>query len=195
MKKNLNFKLDKNKRIIECFNDSINIDVTIIEIIEKDNIDDSYFLLLNLDYNIENESFINKEIQVSQYFGGKHLSLEMGRITGRSSENDYIFYHNADTTLGSSGSPILLKEEKKVIAIHKGAKDNKINIGIFIRIIIDIINSKVKRKKTPPLIVRTKDNQLKRIGDFNGRHFYITTDNDKISDFDIAHHLSEYLDK
>ena len=59
------FKLDKNERIIECFNDSINIDVTIIEIIEKDNIDDSYFLLLNLDYNIENESFINKEIQIS----------------------------------------------------------------------------------------------------------------------------------
>ena len=190
------FKLDKNKRIIECFNDSINIDVTIIEIIEKDNIDDSYFLLLNLDYNIENESFINKEIQASQYFGRKYLSLEMGRITGRSSENDYIFYHNADTTFGSSGSPILLKEEKRVIAIHKGVEDNKINIGIFIRIIIDIINSKVKRKKSPPLIVHTKDNQLKRIGeDFNGRHFYITTDNDKISDFDIAHHLSEYLDK
>ena len=59
------FKLDKNERIIECFNDSINIDITIIEIIEKDNIDDSYFLLLNLDYNIENESFINKEIQIS----------------------------------------------------------------------------------------------------------------------------------
>ena len=172
MKMKKKFKLDKNERIIECFNDSINIDVTIIEIIEKDNIDDSYFLLLNLDYNIENESFINKEIQASQYFGRKYLSLEMGRITGRSSENDYIFYHNADTTLGSSGSPILLKEEKKVIAIHKGAKDNKINIGIFIRIIIDIINSKVKRKKTPPLIVRTKDNQLKRIGeDSNGRQY------------------------
>ena len=31
---------------MKCFNDSINIDVTIIEIIEKDNIDDSYFLLL-----------------------------------------------------------------------------------------------------------------------------------------------------
>ena len=90
-----------------------------------------------------------------------------------------------------------MKGEKKVIAIHKRAEDNKINIGIFIRIIIDIINSKVKRKKSPPLIVLTKDNQFKRIGeDFNGgRHFYITTDNDKISDFDIAHHLSEYLDK
>ena len=89
-----------------------------------------------------------------------------------------------------------MKGEKRVIAIHKGAKDNKINIGIFIRIIIDIINSKLKRIKTPPLIVHTKDNQLKRIGeDSNGRHFYITTDNDKISDFDIAHHLSEYLDK
>ena len=83
-----------------------------------------------------------------------------------------------------------MKGEKKVIAIHKRAEDNKINIGVFIRIIIDIINSKVKRKKTPPLIVYTKDNQLKRIGeDSNGRHFYITTDNDKISDFDIAHHL------
>ena len=139
-KKYLRIKLDKKERIIECFDDSFKIDVVIIEIIKKDNIDDSYFLLPNLDIKTS-ESIINKEIQVLQYFGGKCLTLTMGQITGISSENDYFFYHNADTTFGSSGSPIVLKGENKVIAIHKGAKDNKINIGIFIKkIIIDLIN-------------------------------------------------------
>ena len=86
-KKYLRIKLDKKERIIECFDDSTKIDVVIIEIIKKDNIDDSYFLLPNLDYKM-NESIINKEIQVLQYFGGKCLTLTMGQITGISSEND-----------------------------------------------------------------------------------------------------------
>ena len=63
-KKYFNIKLDKTERIIECFqdNDSVQIDVTLIEIIEKDNIDDSFFLYPNMDYNDNKEQLINKDI-------------------------------------------------------------------------------------------------------------------------------------
>ena len=73
-KKYFNIKLDKTERIIECFqdNDSVQIDVTLIEIIEKDNIDDSFFLYPNIDYNDNKDQLINKDIQVLQYPGGKN---------------------------------------------------------------------------------------------------------------------------
>ncbi len=41
---------------------------------------------------------------------------------------DYMFYHDASTLEGSSGSPIVLKGKEKVIGIHKGAKKDKNNV-------------------------------------------------------------------
>ena len=165
-KKNFTIKLDKKERIIECFddNDSFQIDVTIIEIIEKDNIDDSYFLSPNLDYNEINKSLINKDIQILQYPRGKILSLAMGIITEISSENDYMFFHNADTLPGSSGSPIVLKGEKTVIAIHTGSvKDKKENVGFFIGIIIDIMTIYKKNGEGKEFY---KDGKIKYEGNF-----------------------------
>ena len=165
-KKNFTIKLDKKERIIECFddNDSLQIDATIIEIIEKDNIDDSYFLSPNLDYIEINKSLINKDIQILQYPRGKILSLAMGIITEISSENDYMFLHNADTLSGSSGSPIVLKGEKTVIAIHTGTmKDKKENVGFFIGIIIDIMRM---YKKNGEGKENYKDGKIKFEGNF-----------------------------
>ena len=55
-----------------------------------------------------------------------------------------MFYHDASTLEGSSGSPIVLKGKEKVIGIHKGAKKDKNNVikknvGIFIGIVIEAI--------------------------------------------------------
>ena len=165
-KKNITIKLDKKERIIECFNDedSVQIDAIIIEIIEKDNIDDSYFLSPNLDYYEKYESFINKDIQVLQYPCGKNLSLAMGKITEISSENDYMFYHNADTIFGSSGSPIVLNGENTAIGIHTGGlKDKKENVGYFIGIIIDIMRMYKKNGEGKEYY---KDGKLKYEGNF-----------------------------
>ena len=76
-----------------------------------------------------------------QYPGGKYLSISEGKI---SKKEDFIFYHNASTQKGSSGSPIFLKDEKRVIGIHQGfSLDEYLNIGIFIiGLIQDIINQK-----------------------------------------------------
>ena len=51
------------------------------------------------------------------------------------------------------------------------------------------------RNKSPPLVVRTKDGQIKASGsDFNGNNFFITCDEEN-KEPDIATHLSEYLNK
>ena len=167
-KKNITIKLDKKERIIEYFKDSIQIDAIIIEIIEKDNIHDSFFLSPNLDFNDKTQSLINKDIQILQYPGGKNLFLAMGKIIRISSENDYMFYHNADTTFGSSGSPIVLKEEKTVIAIHSGGiKDQKENIGYFIGIIIENMTIYKKNGEGKEYY---KDGKLKYEGEYlNGK--------------------------
>ena len=58
-KKRIKIELNKNERFIRDYK-YINIDVTIIEILNKDNINEDYFLLPNLDYNYN--ELINKEI-------------------------------------------------------------------------------------------------------------------------------------
>ena len=140
-KKEKNIELNQKERIIICLKELLNIDISIIEIIPKDQIDDSYFLLPNTNYENNLESLLNKKIQILQYPGGKYLSISEGKI---SKKEDLIFYHNASTQKGSSGSPIFLKDEKGVIGIHKGfSLDENLNKGIFIiGLIQDIINQK-----------------------------------------------------
>ena len=141
-KKYLIIKLDKKERIIEYFKESLGLDIAIVEIIPKDNIDNSFFLTPNYNYNETYEKFINKDIEIVQYPKGNNLSLSQGKILKIFESNDYIFFHDAVTENGSSGSPIVLKGEEKVIALHKGTlKDEAKNVGIFIGIIVDIMKT------------------------------------------------------
>ena len=136
--KEINLELNEKERIIFCFMD-FGIDITIIEIIPKDGIKDkTYFLNPNTDKNYE--EFIGKNIQIIQFPDGKKLSKSEQKITERFTKIDYMFYHNASTIEGSSGSPIILKDDDKVLGIHKGGiRGKKKNVGIFIGIILDAI--------------------------------------------------------
>ena len=136
--KEINLELNEKERIIFCFMD-FSIDITIIEIIPKDGIKDkTYFLNPNTDNNYE--EFIGKNIQIIQFPDGKKLSKSEQKITERFTKIDYMFYHNASTIEGSSGSPIILKDDDKVLGIHKGGiRGKKKNVGIFIGIILDDI--------------------------------------------------------
>jgi hypothetical protein len=136
--KEINLELNEKERIIFCFMD-FSIDITIIEIIPKDGIKDkTYFLNQNTDNNYE--EFIGKNIQIIQFPDGKKLSKSEQKITERFTKIDYMFYHNASTIEGSSGSPIILKDDDKVLGIHKGGiRGKKKNVGIFIGIILDVI--------------------------------------------------------
>ena len=135
-KETLSFKLNKEERIIKSFMDK-NIDIIVIEIIPKDKIKESFFLSPKT--NIKEESTINKIIQIIQHPNGEDLSLSEGKIT---EIYPSLFFHEASTLSGSSGSPIVLENEEEVIAIHKGSlKDNGKNVGLFIGGVVDIIKN------------------------------------------------------
>ena len=102
-------KLDKIKRFI-LYNKKM--DITIIQILEDDNIKEDYFLLPNID----NINYINKDIYILQFPEGKNLSRSKGTIINI---NEYELIHNASTESGSSGAPILLNNTTKVVGIHK----------------------------------------------------------------------------
>ena len=105
-------------------------DITIIEIKEnRDNIKD-YF---EIDENIMNEGYnikyIKQSIYLLQYLKEERL-VSYGII--KELNGEYNFKHLCHTENGSSGGPILNKENK-VIGIHKeGHKINNYNIGLFI---------------------------------------------------------------
>ena len=140
--KYLDIILNKRERIIETFFELYNLDITIVEIIPKDKVNESYFLdKYNFEGgNINIKNYIGRKIQVIQYPKGKILSFSEGIILGNHSNNAYIFTHTSQTKHGSSGSPIVLKGDDKVLAIHKGKlTETRDNVGIFVEIIVDIM--------------------------------------------------------
>ena len=106
----LEIKLNKDDRIIKEYkNSDLDLDITIVEIIKKDKINEKYFLLP--DMNIENEknNLINKEIFVVEFPHGK-LGYSKGEIK---EIKQYEITHNANTNKDSSGSRIILANQKK----------------------------------------------------------------------------------
>ena len=144
-------KLDKIKRFI-LYDEQM--DITIIEIIEDDNIKEDYFLLPNID----NINYINKDIYILHFPEGKNLSRSKGTILDI---DEYELIHNASTEIGSSGAPILLNNTTKVVGIHKqGDNYNKKNYGTLISSILELLQS------------QKKDDEFKKIKYKNGE-FYI----------------------
>ena len=168
--KTLKLKLDEKERFILYLKDLLNLDMTIVEIIYKDNIDESFFLL-----PVENETnyykFLGRTIQVAQYPYGLFLSMSEGIIQGIAENNKYILYHNADTDHGSSGAPIVLKGENRVLAIHRGATpDHTKNIGVFIiGMISDIITQLQRNGKG---VEYYKNGKVKYEGDFKNDEYH-----------------------
>ena len=100
-KKWIQIKLDEEKRYIKYDNE---MDITIIEIISDDKIKEKYFLLPNIDNNI---NYINKDIYIVQFPEGKYLSFSEGKVK---EIKDFDLIYDASTKSGSSGSPIILKK-------------------------------------------------------------------------------------
>ena len=107
---------------------------------EEDNIND----FLELDDFLNSSNYENEQIFTAQYPGGRNLQYSHGKILGISSK--YLLY-SLGTNNGSSGSPIILLNSRKVIGMHKGAyksnvitdenNNNKKNLGIKMK---DIFN-------------------------------------------------------
>ena len=138
--KELSFNLNKEERIICSFQEEKNIDIIVIEIIPKDKISENFFL--HPKTNITEECLLNKNIQLIQHPKGGELSLSEGKISEIYAKKPAIFFHNASTLPGSSGSPIVLEKEEEVIGIHKGSlKDNGKNVGLFIGGVVEILKN------------------------------------------------------
>ena len=120
-------KLDLNNRIIKYIKQPK--DITIIQI-NSNEINNIQYLNYDLNYITGYNQYLNMKIISLGYPKSFNLAAGSGIIT---EINKYEFYHNIPTEDGSSGSPIILPETKKVIGIHKqGDKEKKLNIGTFI---------------------------------------------------------------
>ena len=160
-------KLVKNERYINCFQ-KLGLDISIIEIIEKDGIQENYF---SLPYTGGNTKLVNTEITVIQYPKGEKLSLSEGKITGMIGKNG--FYHSASTEGGSSGAPIILKDFT-VLGLHRGASVNNKNediknVGVSIGSIIEEIKTYKREGKG---IEFYKDGKIKYKGDFEDDKYH-----------------------
>lgn len=159
--------LDSIKRIITNLNKPI--DILAVEILEQDKIND----IIYLDYDIDNmnnlENYDGKEIFIEQHPKNMEVYLSFGIINNIEKINNEIieFEHTLDTDYGSSGSPIFLYENPKVvIGIHKKRikkSDNK--KGTFISILIKKIMK--KQNKISNLINLNKINEINDINNTN----------------------------
>ena len=95
-----------------------NLNAIAIEILPKDDIPKEYFLLPDIKniYNFNNLK--NENVLIIQYPKGQ-LSYAYGKIK-EINKIKYEFSHLVSTNVGSSGSPIFLKDSIQVIGIHRG---------------------------------------------------------------------------
>ena len=115
-KKKKKIFLNNNERFIQDFR-YINIDVTIVEILSKDNINDCYFLLGNLDYinnfiNLENNNYY------MPYFEGNDFKF----IEGNVKLTEKYEFSISSNDIRNSGFPIFLTGTSLVIAINSYEK-------------------------------------------------------------------------
>ena len=112
----------------------------------KDDIYKDYFLEPELGY--DNNNLIGKEIFIPQFPGLKQIQNARGKILEINNDSSNEFTHLAKTQKGSSGSPIFLKGNNKVIGIHKeGSTIKKENYGDFIAPIISILTFDIMLEK------------------------------------------------
>ena len=115
--------------------------ITVIEILDEDNISKKYYLYPELD-NLINNDLINKEIYIPQFIEGLKLKNAEGIIKDIFKNE---FTHLVNIKKGSSGAPIILKDSDNVIGINKGGIENIENYGVFINPVINIIKEDIRK--------------------------------------------------
>jgi len=144
--------LDKKERYISYFEGEK--DVTVIEMIDKDKIHENKYLLADLSYKYGYDIYKNGKFLLAGYPRDPLYENERHISSGEIKEIDgFEFEHSLDTRYGSSGAPICLFDNIKVIGIHKqGDKFKSINYGTFIGTIIDELENEYKEIKSEKFI-------------------------------------------
>ena len=133
--------------------------ITAIEILDKDEFKSKVkFLSVDLNYIDGYSQYIGQDVFMLEHPEGKIIHICAGRIIRFiNDENDkpnYRFEHSLSTEHGSSGSPLILLYNERVIGVHRGVvseekeKDGKKitierNFGSFIGEMINAINDKI----------------------------------------------------
>ena len=135
-------RIDLNEKDIKrryWYNEEFDMDYTCIELLEKDEITDYYFL--NIDQNIEFNNYTKENLKDKIVYIFKKGEESTGKII--KIDKTKIIYTN-ETKDGWSGSPVIRKDNKQVIAIHQGGnKTSYKNLGILIKYIL----MKMKKKE------------------------------------------------
>ena len=136
--KSNNSKKNERKRYIKSFID-IGLDITIIEILEEDNIPKDYFLWNEVETN--NDRLINSQIFIPELIQETKIINLKGKII---KINNYEFTHSISTSHDSSGYPIFISYSGYPIGIQKNKNGDKSeNYGDFIYPIINIITKDI----------------------------------------------------
>ena len=156
-KKNYTISLNLNRRVWT----NINLDFTCIEILKKDKVFSKIdvFEIDRYNYNIEYElsNYDKRGIVIASIGNMEEIELPQGVIY-YINKNDEKFFHNANTDAGFSGGAIILVNNLKIMGIHCGyEKNNKKNIGIYFKEILEYIE-----KKTIKLSIEIKSNELNK---------------------------------
>jgi len=184
-----NIKIDSNRKRYT----NENLDITIIELLEKDNI----YNFLPLDKNIIDKINFNKDdisinsINSTKYFDNLFGKKKSGYILNyRDSNKVFTSYgllteirestiiHKCKTNFGSSGSPILFLETKTIIGIHcKGSYNFSFNYGtLLVKPLMEFQNI----SNNLLIITKTKKNNINNINNISKNQDNILKDIDRI---------------
>ena len=117
------------------------LDFTLIEILEEDNVN-NFFKFLQIDEFINSKDYKNEEIFSYHFPNGKNIKYSVGKILEKNNNSNFIYStENEELT---SGSPIILKYNSKVIGIFKESyideQNTKLNKGMPFYFIFDKLN-------------------------------------------------------
>ena len=127
-------------------------DYTCIQIFDDEGYNDFFEIDDNINCNNPEQQYTKKLCVLFQFPGDEDLSFGEGIIKGII--NDYQIIHNITSDKGSSGSPIVLSDNLKVIGIHRGIfKDS--NQGIFFNFILNDIQKQFNQNNQKILPIKT----------------------------------------
>lgn len=156
IKNEIKIELNKEKRYIKYFKEPI--DITIIEILDSDNIiTDIPFFNYDEKYTEGYNQYINKKIFIMGYPRGSEIRIDQGKIIRL--KNNFEFIHRCDSDYGSSGSPILLYD-KTLIGIHKGKDKDNNKYATFIGTIINSLKMDEYQKLNSILLSNNNNSSI-----------------------------------
>ena len=141
-------KFDRDNRYIKFFDKPV--DITLIEILEEDNIKEDIFLEPDLNYKNGNDIYLNDYFYLPGYPQNNLIKVERTVSYGKITRilNDPEFEHSFNTDDRDSGSPICSKKNLLVVGIHKqGDKKEIKNYGTFLGYILGKLENEFDEKE------------------------------------------------